>query len=236
MKLLVFAIRTLFYDLNVNNLYADIKNHTNSFITGDFVKLASWNARAFTKSELRCLQEYTKQACQCGRVPRWHHMLSLLHKFTTKCLINNAGTPIVKFNRLQDWRELTLLLGEDLLTTAFLAFNHNSGGNSPISSFDWPNIISHNHSNINVELYQGICDTHAHLKASADVFELTWVDFMNRLINRDEDYRKVLYMADMQIQYRRDQQNFEFRKIVQMAAILRLHIFMILVQTLDFGN
>lgn len=225
MKLLVFAIRTLFYDLNVNNLYADIKNHTNSFITGDFVKLASWNARAFTKSELRCLQEYTKQECQCGRVPRWHHMLSLLHKFTTKCLINNAGTPIVKFNRLQDWRELTLLLGEDLLTTAFLAFNHNSGGNSPISSFDWPNIISHNHSNINVELYQGICDTHAHLKASADVFELTWVDFMNRLINRDEDYRKVLYMADMQIQYRRDQQNFEFRKIVQMAAILRLHIF-----------
>ena len=96
-------------------------------------------------------------------------MLSLLHKFTTKCLINNAGTPIVKFNRLQDWRELTLLLGEDLLTTAFLAFNHNSGGNSPISSFDWPNIISHNHSNINVELYQGICDTHAHLKASAAV-------------------------------------------------------------------
>ena len=224
MKLLVFAIRTLFYDLNVNNLYADIKNHTNSFIAGDFVKLASWNARAFTKSELRCLQEYIKQECQCGRAARWHHMLSLLHKFTTKCLINNAGTPIVEFNMLQDWRELTLLLGEDLLTTAFLAFNH-TGGNSPISSFDWPNIISHNHSNINVELNQGICDTHAHLKASADVFELTWMDFMNRLINRDEDYRKVLYMADMQIQYRRDQRNFEFRKIVQMAAILRLHIF-----------
>ena len=86
-------------------------------------------------------------------------------------------------------------------------------------------MISHNHSNINIELNQGICDTHAHLKASADIFELTWMDFMNRLINRDEDYRKVLYMADMQIQYRRDQQNFEFRKIVQMAAILRLHIF-----------
>lgn len=224
MKLLVSAIRTLFYDLNINSLYADIKNHTNSFITADFIELASWKARAFTKSELRCLQEYIKQECQCGKAPKWHHMLSLLHKFTTKCLINNAGMPIVEFNRLQDWRELTLLLGEDLLTTAFLAFNHISGGNAPVS-FDWPNIISHNHSDINAELNQGICDTHAHLKASADVFELTWMDFMNRLINRDEDYRKTLYMADMQIQYRRDQQNFEFRKIVQMAAILRLHIF-----------
>lgn len=225
MKLLVSAIRTLFYDLDVNSLYADIKNHTNSFITGDFVELASWKARAFTKSELRCLQEYIKQECQCGEPLKWHHMLNLLNKFATECLINDTGMPIVEFNRLQDWRELTLLLGEDLLTTAFFAFNHNSGDNSPISSFDWPNIISHNHSKINVELELGICDTHAHLKASADVFELTWMDFMNRLLNRDDDYRKVLYMADKQIQYRRDQQNVEFRKIVQMAAILRLHIF-----------
>ena len=224
MNLLTFAIRTLFYDLDVNSLYADIKNHTNSFITGDFVELTSWKARAFTKSELRCLQEYIKQECQCGETPKWHHMLSLLHKIATKFLINNAGTPIVVFNRLQEWRELTLLLGEDLLTTAFLAFNHISGGNAPVL-FDWPNTISHNHSNINAELGLGVCDTHAHLKASADVFELTWMDFMNRLINRDDDYHKVLYMADMQIQYRRDQQNVEFRKIVQMAAILRLHIF-----------
>lgn len=224
MKLLVPAIRTLFYDLDASSLYAEIKNHTNSFITGDFVELASWTARSFTKSELRCLQEYIKQECQCGKNPKWHHMLNILHKFATKCLINNAGTPIVLFNRLQEWRELTLLLGEDLLTTAFMAFNHISGGNAPVS-FDWPNIISHDRSNINVELGLGVCDTHAHLKASADVFELTWMDFMNRLINRDDDYRKVLYMADTQIQYRRDQQNFEFRKIVQTAAILRLHIF-----------
>lgn len=224
MNLLVSAIRTLFYDLDVNSLYADIKNHTNSFITGDFVELASWKARAFTKSELRCLQEYIKQECQCGKTPKWHHMLSLLHKFATTCLINNAGTPIVIFDRLQEWRELTLLLGEDLLTTAFLACDYISGGHKP-ASFDWPNIISHNHLGINVELAQGLCDTHAHLKASADVFELTWMDFMNKLINRDEDYRKVLYVADAQIQYRRDQQNFEFRKMVQMAAILRLHIF-----------
>lgn len=224
MKLLVSAIRTLFYDLDVSSLYADIKNHTNSFIKRDFVELASWMARSFTKSELRCLQEYVKQECQCDVDPKFHQMLNLLHKFATKCLINNAGTPIVIFDRLQEWRELTLLLGEDLLTTAFLAFDHISGGYKPLT-FDWPNIISHNHSRINVELEQGLCDIHAHLKASADVFDLTWMDFMNRLINRDEDYHKVLYMADTQIQYRRDQQNFEFRKMVQMAAILRLYIF-----------
>ena len=224
MKLLVSAIRTLFYDWDVSSLYADIINHTNSFIKRDFVELASWIERSFTKGELRCLNEYVKQKCQCGDNPKWHHMLTLLHIFATRCLKNNAGSPIVIFDKLQEWRKLTLLLGEDLLTTAFLATNHQSGYNASVT-FDWPNIIPHNHSNINVELNQGLCDTHAHLKASADIFELTWIDFMNRLINRDEDYRKVLYMADVQIQYRRDLQNIEFRKMVQMAAILRLHIF-----------
>lgn len=224
MKLLISAIRTLFYDWDVSSLYADIINHTNSFIKRDFVELASWIERSFTKGELRCLNEYVKQKCQCGDNPKWHHMLTLLHIFATRCLKNNAGSPIVIFDTLQEWRKLTLLLGEDLLTTAFLATNHKSGYNASVT-FDWPNIIPHNHSNINAELNQGLCDTHAHLKASADVFELTWIDFMNRLINRDEDYRKVLYMADMQIQYRRDLQNIEFRKMVQMAAILRLHIF-----------
>lgn len=224
MKLLVSAIRTLFYDWDVSSLYADIINHTNSFIKRDFVELASWIERSFTKGELRCLNEYVKQKCQCGDNPRWHHMLTLLHIFAKRCLKNNTGSPIVIFDKLQEWRKLTLLLGEDLLTTAFLATNHKSGYNASVT-FDWPNIIPHNHSNINVELNQGLCDTHAHLKASADIFELTWIDFMNRLINRDEDYRKVLYMADVQIQYRRDLQNIEFRKMVQMAAILRLHIF-----------
>lgn len=224
MKLLVSAIRTLFYDLDVSRLYADIKNHTNTFIKGDFAKLSSWTARPFTKSELHGLQEYIKQECHCGTNPKFHQMLHLLPKFANKCLINKSGLPIVRFSRIQEWRELTLLLGEDLLTTTFLAFYY-SRVRPKLIVFDWPNIISHNQSNINTELNQGLCDTHAHLKASADVFELTWMDFMNRLMNRDEDYRKVLDIADAQIQYRSDQQIFEFRKMVQMAAILRVHIF-----------
>ena len=95
MELLASAIRTLFYDFNVSSLYTDIKNHTNSFIKGDFVEQASWQARAFTKSELRCLQEYVKQKCHCGKAPKWHQMLNVLPEFTVKCLINNNGTPTV---------------------------------------------------------------------------------------------------------------------------------------------
>mgnify|MGYP003539096103 CR=1 FL=1 len=76
-------------------------------------------------------------------------MLTLLHIFAKRCLKNNAGSPIVIFDTLQEWRKLTLLLGEDLLTTAFLATNHQSGYNASVT-FDWPNIIPHNHSIVRI--------------------------------------------------------------------------------------
>lgn len=152
-------------------------------------------------------------------------MINLLPLFANTCLVNKNGYPYVLFEEIQNWRQLSLLIGEDVLTTSFLAFDvANSNGVSP-TSFAWPNIISHTKEEINEELDKGLCDTHAHLKASADIFELTWLDFMNRLINRDEDYRKVIYIADAQVNYRRNQQSYEFRKMIQTAAILRLHIF-----------
>ena len=45
MNLLISAIRTIFYDIDVDSLQKDINQHTNSFLKGDFAELASWIAR-----------------------------------------------------------------------------------------------------------------------------------------------------------------------------------------------
>lgn len=225
MDLQTSAIRTLFYDADLNYLQEDINNHTNSFLKSDFAALASWTTRTFTKSELSCLQNYVLQQAHCGQNAKWHQMINLLPLFVNSCLKNQGGKPFVNFDYIQKWRELSLLTGEDILTNSFLAFDVVRNGGTKPTSFDWPNIIPHQNVVINSVLDKGLSDTHAHLKASADAFELTWLDFMNRLINRDEDYRKVKYIADAQIYYRRDQQNYDFRKMVQTAAILRLHLF-----------
>lgn len=225
MNLLISAIRTIFYDIDVGTLQKDIILHRNSFLKGDFAELTSWIARSFTKSELTCLQKHIQQQTGCSQNQNWHQMIKLLPLFANTCLTNKNGCPYVQFEEIQSWRQLSLLIGEDVLTTSFLAFDvANCNGVSP-TSFAWPNIISHTKEEINKVLDKGLCDTHAHLKASADIFELTWMDFMTRLINRDEDYRKVSYIADAQVNYRRNQQNYEFRKMIQTAAILRLHIF-----------
>lgn len=225
MDLLTSAIRTVFYDVDLNYLQKDINNHTNSFLKGNFAELTSWISRTFTKSELSCLQKYVLQQAHCGQNAKWHQMINLLPLFTNSCLMNQGGKPFVIFAEIQRWRELSLLIGEDILTSSFLAFDVVMNGGVVPASFDWPNIIPHQNASLNSVFDKGLSETHAHLKASADVFELTWLDFMNRLINRDEDYRKVKYIADAQINYLRDQQNYDFRKMVQTAAILRLHLF-----------
>lgn len=226
MDLLQSAIRTLFYDVNIERIFQDIKNDCCTFLKCDFASLSAWTTQTFTRSELALLQSYVVQNT-IGVMPKWHHSMQLLDPFINICLDkNNVNLPIVKFDKLQYWRSLSLLLGEDLLTTFFLA--SKTSKNNPITSYDWPNIIGHNEEKINNVLTESLCDVHAHLKASADIFELTWLDFMNFVINRDESYRSVQNLADVNLQSKRDEKTCSFRKMIQIAAILRMHIYEIL--------
>lgn len=225
MDLLQSAIRTLFYDVNIERIFQDIKNDSCTFLKCDFASLSAWTTQTFTRSELALLQSYIVQNT-IEVTPKWHHSMRLLDLFIKRCLErNNINLPVVKFDKLQYWRSLSLLLGEDLLTTYFLASNVKD---NPINSYDWPNIIGHNEEIINNVLKKSLCDVHAHLKASADIFELTWLDFMNIAINRDESYRSVQNLADVNLQSKREEKNCSFRRMVQIAAILRMHIYEIL--------
>ena len=215
MDLLQSAIRTLFYDVNIERIFQDIKNDSCTFLKCDFASLSAWTTQTFTRSELALLQSYIVQNT-IEVTPKWHHSMRLLDLFIKRCLErNNINLPVVKFDKLQYWRSLSLLLGEDLLTTYFLASNVKD---NPINSCDWPNIIGHNEEIINNVLKKSLCDVHAHLKASADIFELTWLDFMNIAINRDESYRSVQNLADVNLQSKREEKNCSFRRMVQIAC------------------
>ena len=67
------------------------------------------------------------------------------------------------------------------------------------ADYAWPNIIRHDHEALNDVLSAGLTDIHAHLKASADTFELTWLDLMNRVVNRGEDFGRLSDIADARI-------------------------------------
>lgn len=97
MNLLISAIRTIFYDIDVGTLQKDIILHRNSFLKGDFAELTSWIARSFTKSELTCLQKHIQQQTGCSQNQNWHQMIKLLPLFANTCLTNKNGCPYVQF-------------------------------------------------------------------------------------------------------------------------------------------
>ena len=118
MDLLQSAIRTLYYDVNIDRVFQEVGQSCCTFLNCDFASLSAWTTQTFTRSELTLLQSYVLQNTTGTKSPKWHHAILLLNRFTKDCLKEGKpGQPIVCFEKLQYWRELSLLLGEDVFTT-----------------------------------------------------------------------------------------------------------------------
>lgn len=109
------------------------------------------------------------------------NILNVLACMSRQMLEDIQGVPIVHFDDLFRWREITQIIGEDLLTCAFLAFNDRNSDNRD-RGFDWPTVIHNDNPHLNYLFREkGLCELHSHLRASTNVFEINWVCIMNHL-------------------------------------------------------
>lgn len=228
MDLLSASIRTVFYDTAVSSVVQDLRERRASHLEREFAKQISWRETAFTQTEAKNLADFVRNEVTaettCDRPVKRHHCFRLLPRFTSLCLKCVDAHPVVRFEKLGPWRELSLLTGEDLLTTSFLAHPDRNDGMRP-ADYAWPNIIRHDHEALNDVLSAGLTDIHAHLKASADTFELTWLDLMNRVVNRGEDFGRLSDIADARIHTALGTRYYPIDVLVQVAAYLRAHLF-----------
>ncbi|WP_297808848.1 hypothetical protein [uncultured Alistipes sp.] len=228
MDLLSASIRTVFYDTAVSSVVQDLRERRASHLEREFAKQISWRETAFTQTEAKNLADFVRSEVtaetSCDRPVKRHHCFRLLPRFTSLCLKCVDAHPVVRFEKLGPWRELSLLTGEDLLTTSFLAHPDRNDGMRP-ADYAWPNIIRHDHEALNDVLSAGLTDIHAHLKASADTFELTWLDLMNRVVNRGEDFGRLSDIADARIHTALGTRYYPIDVLVQVAAYLRAHLF-----------
>lgn len=102
---------------------------------------------------------------------------ALLH-FGAGTLNIQDNEPICRYHRLLRWHSLTTLLGEDIITTAFLA-SHDAALNQNRDSFEWDAVINHDNTEINALLSRPIADVHMHLHESSFNFDLSWISLMN---------------------------------------------------------
>ena len=113
----------------------------------------------------------------------------LLH-YTKNMLVERDCMPVCRYKELLRWRMLAYKLGEDLLTTSFLAFQDILSRRQR-DTFYWPPVITQDNPSINYLLKKGVTDLHFHLRGSSLNYELNWIALMNNIRNRKATFNKL---------------------------------------------
>ena len=97
--------------------------------------------------------------------------------------------PCVEFEHLFRWREVVKCMGEDLLTTIFLA----NRDKKKRKDFLWPNVIGHNDRTVNAALNAGLSDIHSHFGGSIDSFQFNWINLMNNVDELYDEFKSMTF-------------------------------------------
>lgn len=147
----------------------------------------------------------------------------LLH-FGSVVLSERNQQPICHYEHLLRWHDLTTLLGEDVLTTSFLAAKDLQGRNHR-RTFCWPVVIGHDNLALNELLCRPLSDLHFHLKGSSFNFELNWMSLMNKTVGWSKQFNRFHYMQQQSLDIVDDEYNENFYLSMMKAAALRMILF-----------
>ena len=181
-------IKALFYDYPVDELVRLLDNlHDMQYdVYLDILpQLMQWSKPEYTYTEANLLRIQTAEEWQKKSwLPTVYHPFDKLHSVCKQLLTIEKDTPVVRFEQLFRWKETALYTGEDLLTTAFLAYEDTMLPQTKRTQFIWSDILRHNNHVLNNELDKGLTDLHAHYNATADIFSLNWLCLMNTIEQR----------------------------------------------------
>ena len=119
-------------------------------------------------------------SCMSLKFRRLSSVFNILLHFSSKCLRVKDGEPLCMYNKLLRWHLITSLVGEDLLTTSYIASRDLVLGKDR-KSFDWDAFIGHDCKELNSLFDQPMAELHMHLKGSSYNFDLSWLCMMNHI-------------------------------------------------------
>lgn len=223
-------VKTLFYDYPVDAL-VQILDKSNDFMHDVFLdvmpQLMRWSKAEYTYTETNLLRMQIGGEWQDDN-PTLYHPLDILKTITEKLLTTENAEPRVRFNQLFRWKETASYVGENVLTTAFMAdtaLKHH--GDTEIKRLTWNDILPHNNHALNAVLREGLVDTHAHFIATADVFHLNWVSLMNNLSRRTMLNSRIKQSQDLELMTPKVDFHSTIGQQAIAAAYLRFVFFMI---------
>ena len=124
-------------------------------------------------------------------------VFQLVFSVANKMLRLDGNEIKCKFDQLLRWREISLLMGQDFFTCAYLAYDDWKKGYNT-QYFAWLPIIRSDNSRLHNILEQGVAENHFHLNGSTKIFELNWLCLMNHISSRNAEFKKITRTMQMQ--------------------------------------
>jgi len=106
------------------------------------------------------------------------NVFNILTHLTSPLLVSKGGEPQCRYKEYLRWTEMSRMLGEDILTTNFLAAQDKKEGFIR-EDYSWPAYILTDNSEILGVFNNGLAELHNHLYASSLIFTLSWLAIMN---------------------------------------------------------
>lgn len=150
--------------------------------------------------------------------------------FADVVLVEENNLPLCRYDHILRWRDMIVVLDEDLFVTAFLA-QKDLLTMYKRTYFFWPPVIGHNNKELNRLLSQGVAENHFHLKGSSLTFHLSWISIMNDVMN--PVFKEVFDQYDKQrlskkVAYQAEYAENNLYHMYLQAALIRLYLFLYL--------
>lgn len=105
-------------------------------------------------------------------------------------VFETGGSLKIQQEHLLKWRGITRLIGEELLTTAYIAkYNIRT-------VLCWQDVREVDCPWLDGILKDGVCDIHSHLNANYDAYLINWIGLMNQIVGKAYFFDKLEHPKD----------------------------------------
>lgn len=208
MDILRNTIEAIFYGTPIEVFSDTISDYPNEGLLLEQIKESiKWIDKSFTQSEIDLLDEVLNNQWMCFKGSTNYSLINrvllILAHFSRQALKCNVNSyPLVDFDFLLRWRQLSLHIGEDTMTLPFVA-QYDADRKLQRHDLLWANVLDHNNFRINSIIDDELSDTHSHINAATDIFEFNWLCLMNSNFHDSNAGNRDFMNNGMQMEYDR---------------------------------
>ena len=197
------SLKALFYDFPVETVVQIITTGS-ATLSGEMTKLVNARERCYTQASMEALRkelqgEWMGTSSSCSGKDELVKAFQVPYLYAQATLDETVTVvPLVNYEDLFRWSELTRYVGEELLTVNYLA-KKDIENRIIRHSFTWDCVLPHNNAELNTALRkngQGWTDIHMHFAASSGVFVMNWVSLMNNIQGKKDVFSKLTHPLD----------------------------------------